>query len=145
MNVFQGKLLWSLFLGTIHRYGAIHDGISKIKWDHRKCRIQMGTRNKRNDKFAFSCIFHLCKDQKSNIYKIQAYIHNFLTSNGHYFVTSQKKLRILSLNWPSSCLIFEVNIIMNSYSIFYGKMYEHIHLMYSEVALFILSYTIFGE
>ena len=58
----------------------------------------MGTRNKRNDKFAFSCIFHLCKDQKSNIYKIQAYIHNFLTSNGHYFVTSQKKMRILSLN-----------------------------------------------
>lgn len=32
LNVSQGKL-WSLyvFLGTIHRYGAIHNGISEIK------------------------------------------------------------------------------------------------------------------
>ena len=73
----------------------------------------MGTRNKRNDKFAFTCIFHLCKDHTSNIYKIQAYIHNFLTSNGHDSVTSQKKVRILSVNF--SCLIFEVNI-MKSYN-----------------------------
>lgn len=41
-----------------------------------------------------------------------------------------------------SCLIFEVNIIMNSYSEFYRQMYEHIHVLWVIFVHFSVKYTI---